>query len=165
MGYYVYADYSNYYEGDKIDVSHISVPIRPHAICEWNGSAWTFPLAAAQGFQKRKAASDMQSDLLSILYSYYSGTMEMLFMGLAMIEATAFEDDTGRSAASVSFLNGYKTQRALASLQDAADEVQADYAAAMTYMGRALAQKKTLFETIDAETDGQTCLTHNWVPL
>ena len=65
----------------------------------------------------------------------------------------------------MSFLNGYKTQRALASLQDAADEVQADYAAAMTYMGRALAQKKTLFETIGAETDGQTCLTYNWVPL
>lgn len=166
MVYWVTAapDY-DYYEGDRISLSDISVTQRPHAVCEWDGAAWTYPLAAAQDYQKRRVVQAMQSDINTILASYYTSTLDLMFMALGMIEATAFEDDTGRAAATVSFLNGYKTQRGSATLQDAADDIQADWASAMEYMGKAFGQKQDLFDSIIAEVDGETVLTYEWVPL
>lgn len=165
MGYYVKSDYSNYYEGSKLDVSDISVTQRPHEVCEYDGAAWTYPIVAAQNYQKRRVSRALKSDLDSILFTYYAGMYEVMMIGFAMIEATAFEDDTGRSAASVAFLNGYKTQGGSATLQVAADEIQSDWAAGMEFLGKALAQRRSLMASIQAETDGLTCLSYEWVPL
>lgn len=165
MGYYVKSDYSNYYEGSKLDVSDISVTQRPHEVCEYDGAAWTYPIASAQDYQKRRVSRAMKMDLDSILSMFYLGYYDMMMIGFGMIESTAFEDDTGRAAASVSFLNGYKTQGGSATLQIAADEIQADWTDSMNYLGKAFAQRRSLMESIQAETVGLTCLSYEWVPL
>jgi hypothetical protein len=158
MSYFVKSDYSGYYIANaKDDVSDIAVTQRPHVVCEWDGAAWTYPIASARDYQKQKVADAMTTDVETILASNYAA--------IGMIEATAFEDNTGRSSDSVAFLNGYKLQRADATLQDAADDMQTRYALPMAVFGKALAQRGTLFDQIDAETDGETALTYNWVAL
>lgn len=166
MGYYVKSDYSRYYEGAaKEEVSDIEVTQRPHVVCEWDGAAWTYPIASCQAYQKSQVMTDMVANLESILSNSYSSIWEVTFAMIGMVEATAFEDDTGRSAASVSFLDGWKTQMASATLQDAADDVQTRYILPMVVFGKALAQKAALFDDIDAEVDGLTCLSYDWVTL
>lgn len=165
MGYYVFSDYSTYYEGVRINVSDIEVTERPHPACAYDGASWTYPVAAARDYQYHRVARAMQDDLEAALATYYASTIDMTLIGAAMVEATAFEDDTGRSAGSVAFLNGWKTQAGSSTLQDAADDIQTRFAGAMEYMGKALAQKSMLFDSISAETDGETVLTYEWVPL
>lgn len=165
MGYYVYSDYSVYYEGVRINVSDVEVTQRPHPVCAYDGASWTYPLAAAKEYQFKRVSRAMQEDLESALAAFYATSLDMTLLGVGMIEATAFEDDTGRSAASVSFLNGWKTQAGSADLQAAADDIQTRFAGGMEFLGKALAQKFTLFDDINAETDGETVLTYEWVPL
>jgi hypothetical protein len=166
MGYWVTAapDY-DYYEGDRISLSDIAVTQIPHTVCEWDGAAWTYPLAAAQDYQKRRVVQAMHADINSTLSAYYCGQLDLMMMAVGMIEATAFEDDTGRSAGSVAFLDAYKTERGLGTLQDAADEIQSNWASAVAAFGKAFAQKQNLFDSIGAETDGATVLTYEWVPV
>lgn len=166
MGYYVKSDYSGYYESSVAEeVTDISVTQRPHVICEWDGAAWTYPLAAAQAFQKKKVTTAMKANLDSLLFSFYAGYYEVLMLSIGMVEATAFEDDTLRAASTVPFLEAYRVERAHATLQDAADEIQTDFGTAHENLGKAFARRATIFGVIDAETVGLTCLTHNWTDL
>ncbi len=166
MGYWVTAapDY-DYYEGDRVSSTDISVTQRPHPVATWNGAAWEYVLADCQAYQKQKVNDDMSADIETALSAYFVNEYTMLFAGLAILEATAFEDNTGRAAGSVPILNAYKTEASSATLQIAADAVQTEWATIVAYMGTALARRDGLFAQIAAETDGYTCLSYNWTAL
>lgn len=165
MGYYVFSDYSNYYEGVRINISDIEVTQRPHVVCEYDGAAWTYPLAVCQEYQKTRLSQEMRDNIMTALASLHIDVFETILISALIVEATAFEDDTGRAAGTVPLLNGWKTETSSATLQDAADDVQSRFAFGAVVLGKAMARKMGLFDQIDAELDGETVLTYEWTPL
>jgi hypothetical protein len=166
MGYYVTAapDY-DYYEGDQRASTDISVTQRPHPVATWNGAAWEYVLGECQAYQKRKVSADMTANIEEALSFYAIDIYTLMFVSALVIEATAFEDDTGRAAGSVPMLNAYKTESSSATLQIAADAVQTNWTTIAENIGTALARRDGLFAQIDAETDGFTCFSYEWTSI
>jgi hypothetical protein len=166
MGYWVTAapDY-DYYEGDRVNSTDIEVTQRPHPVATWNGAAWEYVLLDCQVYQRQKVSADMTANIESELSLYSIDVYTLMFVSALVIEATAYEDDTGRAAGSVPMLDAYKTESSSATLQIAADAVQANWSSVAATIGTALARRDGLFAQINAETDGFTCLSYEWSAL
>lgn len=164
MGYYVTPspDYI-YYEGDKRAAVDIAVTQRPHPVAIWNGAAWEYEISSCQAYQRAKVNKDMTADFEDVLAAFEISDYVAIFVALLFSDATAFEDNTGRTAASVAALEAYRVEAGLATLALAANAVQANWDT--TIFGTALARRDGLFALINAETVGFDVLSYNWTPL
>jgi len=152
MGYYVKADYSGYYVGDKIASTDVAVTERPYPTCSWNGSAWVYDLVVTRISVKNRYSRDMESDILLALSesSNPNNTHSMIGGGYLFADLAAYTDS---SANNCPFIDGYRAitgetkANAYTSLTGYGDVAAAVY-------GKCIAQRRLDYADIDAATTG-----------
>lgn len=165
MAYYVTSDYSFYYEGTvKINVSDVEVTARPAPPCVWNGSAWTYPIAACREYQKNAVITAMDADFISATASLKINSATLFAMIGMLADRLVYNENGAIAVADTPFMNGYGLQLTYTQAQTATD-VDALMVPVGLWLGKAVAQRLSLFGQIDAEADGATVLTLDWVAI
>lgn len=155
MGYYIDGS-SNYYEGDKREPSDTAVTQRPFYTCTWDGSAWSYDLAATRKAAKNIYTTAMAVDI-SLAMSQSSDPIDVMsIIALAFMRAdvAAYADNVAQNCP---FIDGYRTITGETKAACAATvATQADLIAGV--LGVVLAQRNADYALMDAAVSGPAIL-------